>query len=45
MIRDTIDTTATTTTEELFVDFSQGRENLPLLQLNIQHPISIQYPI
>jgi len=45
MIRDTIGTATTTTTKELSVDFSQGREILPLLQLNVQTVMSLQYSI
>jgi hypothetical protein len=45
MSRNTTGTRATNTTEELSVDFRQGREILPLLQLSIQTLMSIQYPV
>jgi len=45
MTRDTTGTTVSTTTQEMSVDFSEGREILPLLQLNVQTVMSIQYPI
>jgi hypothetical protein len=45
MTRDTIGTTTTAMTEELSVDFSQRREILPLLQLNVQTVMTLQYSI